>query len=173
MLQRLLGLKRRPDAADRLYAQAVAQARDPRFYTALGVADEIDARFELYVLHVQLLILRLQEEGAEGRDLAQRLFDVFVSALDNALRELGVGDLSVAKKMRKLSEQVYGRMSAYEAGLRSGDREALAEALGRNVTSDPENAQRLADYAVAARSALAAAPVNDLVAGPRWPEVAA
>lgn len=173
MLQRLLGLKRRPDAADRLYAHAVAQARDPRFYTALGVADEIDARFELYVLHVQLLILRLQEEGAEGRDLAQRLFDVFVSALDNALRELGVGDLSVAKKMRKLSEQVYGRMSAYEAGLRGGDREALAEALRRNVTSGPENALRLADYAVAARSALAAEPVNDLVDGPRWPEVAA
>ena len=173
MLQKLFGLKSRPDAADRLYAHAVAQARDASFYTHLGVADEIDARFELYVLHVQLLIQRLQEEGAEGRDLAQRLFDVFVSALDNALRELGVGDLSVAKKMRKLSEQVYGRMSAYEPGLKDGDPNALAEALGRNVTSDPADAARLADYALTARKALADASIADLVAGPRWPEVTA
>ena len=172
MLKRLLGLKSRPDAADRLYAHAVAQARDPRFYAVLGVADRIDARFELYVLHVQLLILRLQEQGEEGRELAQRLFDVFVSALDNDLRELGVGDLSVAKKMRKLSEQVYGRMSAYEAGLKDDAGAGLSLALGRNVTPDAPNAgEALARYALAARSALAGQDVRSLIQGPNWPEV--
>jgi cytochrome b pre-mRNA-processing protein 3 len=173
MLKRLLGLKSRPDAADRLYAHAVAQARDLRFYADLGVADRIDARFELYVLHVQLLILRLQEEGGDGRDLAQNLFDVFVSALDNDLRELGVGDLSVAKKMRKLSEQVYGRMSAYEPGLKEGDVTGLASALGRNVAPDaPAGAgDALAAYAAEARRRLAAQDVAGLIRGPAWPEV--
>ena len=169
MLKRLLGLKSRPDAADRLYAHAVTQARDPRFYAELGVADRIDARFELYVLHVQLLILRLQEQGEEGRELAQRLFDVFVSALDNDLRELGVGDLSVAKKMRKLSEQVYGRMSAYESGLKNGEAAPLAVALGRNV--DMEVGAPLADYALATRAALAGQDVRSLIQRPNWPEV--
>lgn len=172
MLKRLLGLKSRPDAADRLYAHAVAQARDPRFYAGLGVADRIDSRFELYVLHVQLLILRLQDQDAEGRELGQRLFDVFVSALDNDLRELGVGDLSVAKKMRKLSEQVYGRMSAYEPGLRGGEGADLGAALGRNVAPEsPAAGPELERYALAARQALAAQDVRSLIQGPHWPEV--
>lgn len=172
MLKRLLGLKSRPDAADRLYAHAVAQARDPRFYAELGVADRIDARFELYVLHVQLLILRLQEHGEEGRELAQRLFDVFVSALDNDLRELGVGDLSVAKKMRKLSEQVYGRMSAYEPGLKGEAGGELGAALARNVAPETATAgEALASYALAARDALAAQELGSLIEGPDWPEV--
>lgn len=172
MLKRLLGLKSRPDAADRLYGHAVAQARDPRFYALLGVADRIDARFELYVLHVQLLILRLQELDGEGRDLAQRLFDVFVSALDNDLRELGVGDLSVAKKMRKLSEQVYGRMSAYEPGLKGGDVAGLAAALGRNVAPGAADGDRaLADYATAARETLAKQDLASLIREPLWPQV--
>lgn len=169
MLKRLLGFKSRPDAADRLYAHAVAQARDPRFYRDLGVEDRIDARFELYVLHVQLLILRLQALGEPGRDLGQRLFDVFTSALDNDLRELGVGDLSVAKKMRKLSEQVYGRMTAYEPGLKEGDADALADALGRNVAAGAGAA--LAAYALRARDRLSNQDADALLKGPNWPEI--
>ncbi|MBX9574204.1 MAG: ubiquinol-cytochrome C chaperone [Caulobacteraceae bacterium] len=173
MLQRLLGLKRRPDAADGLYAQAVEQARDPAFYGRLGVADRIDSRFDLYLLHVQLLILRLQAEGDMGRDLAQRLFDVFVSALDNDLRELGVGDLSIAKKMRKLSEHVYGRMSAYESGLTVPDEAALAEAIARNVAPAGENAAAiLARYALATRKRLAAQSLDQVIATADWAEIA-
>jgi len=172
MLQRLFGLKRRPDAVDGLYAQAVEQARDPAFYARLGVADRIDARFDLYLLHVQLLILRLQAEGEAGRDLAQRLFDVFVSALDNDLRELGVGDLSIAKKMRKLSEHVYGRMSAYEPGLTGPDEVALAEAIARNVAPAGEDAAGiLARYALATRERLAAQSVDQIIAAADWAEI--
>jgi len=172
MLQRLFGLKRRPDAADGLYAQAVEQARDPAFYGRLGVADRIDSRFDLYVLHVQLLILRLQAEGEAGRDLAQRLFDVFVSAMDNDLRELGVGDLSIAKKMRKLSEHVYGRMSAYEAGLIDADESALSEAISRNVApTGPEAAAILARYALVTRERLAAQSVGQVITSANWAEI--
>ncbi len=162
-----------------LYAAAVEQARQPGFYTALGVSDEIDARFELYTLHVLLLILRLRDEpgaGAEqGAEAAQDLFDVYVSALDNALRELGVHDVTIHKKMRKLGEALYGRMTAYEGPIRSGDASALAAGLARNVYESPE-AERGADlaaYALAARDELASQPMAGVLSQPRWAEVAA
>lgn len=175
MLRKLFGLKGDPGVGDRLYAHAVAQARDPRFYAGLGVEDRIDARFELYILHVQLLAQRLRQDGEGGREAAQRLFDVFVSAMDNDLRELGVGDLSVAKKMRKLGEQVYGRMSAYEGPLDAEDSQALAEALRRNVLPDGTDAaaSALATYALASRARLARQPGPGLMAGPDWAEVTA
>lgn len=173
MLSKLFGLKRAPDEADRLYAQAVAQARDPRFYLDLGVPDRIDARFELHLLHVVLLVRRLRAEGEAGADLGQRLFDVFVSALDNDLRELGVGDLSVPKKMRKLGEQAYGRMKIYEPALETGDVEALTEAFSRNVAPEagPERMGRLAAYAVASVGRLADQPWTDLARRPAWAEI--
>ena len=166
----------RPGArtGDDLYALAVAQARNPAFYTRLGVADRIDARFELYTLHVLLLVLRLRDENtARGQETAQALFDVYVSALDHALREEGVGDISVGKKMRKLGEALYGRMTAYEQPLRDGDAAGLAEALARNVygAEGAEHAGELARYALAARAGLAAQQFNDVLAKPAWAEI--
>lgn len=170
-------LRRRPDAriGDTLYAHAVTQARTPAFYKALGVADRIDARFELYTLHVLLLVMRLRDEGEVEAEIGQKLFDTYVSALDHALRELGVGDISVGKKMRKLGEALYGRMTAYEAPLRAGDAAALAEALARNVYEGQvaDGAPALAAYALAARATLAAQPVAAVLKQPVWPEVAA
>ncbi|MFN7127769.1 MAG: ubiquinol-cytochrome C chaperone family protein [Brevundimonas sp.] len=159
---------------DALYALAVGQARNVGFYTRLGVADRIDARFELYTLHVLLLVLRLRDENTEaGRDAAQALFDVYVSALDHALREEGVGDVSVGKKMRKLGEALYGRMNAYETPLRDDDSAALTEALARNVYAEAgaERAADLARYALAARAGLAAQKFNEVLAKPAWTDV--
>ena len=159
-----------------LYALAVAQARRPAFYTALGVADRIDARFELYTLHVLLLVLRLRDEDTErGRETAQLLFDTYVSALDHALREEGVGDISVGKKMRKLGEALYGRMTAYEPPLRAGDRDTLADALARNVYGEAggPHAAVLADYALASRASLAMQPLRAVLSAPAWTEIPA
>ncbi len=177
MLSRLFKSRDADRLALTLYAHAVDQARRPVFYRSLGVADRIDARFELYTLHVLLLVLRLRdEEGAgalRGSETAQRLFDVYVSALDNALRELGVGDLSMSKKMRKLGEALYGRMTAYEAPLKAGDVEALAERLARNVHEAPVNdqARALAAYAVESRAFLAGQGFSDLIDRPLWAEI--
>ena len=162
-----------------LYSAAVEQAREPAFYTALGVTDEIDARFELYTLHVLLLILRLRDEaGADaekGAEAAQNLFDVYVSALDNALRELGVNDVTMAKKMRRLGESLYGRMTTYEAPLRADDAGVLAEGLARNVyaSDDAGRARALARYALLARAGLAAQPLDAVLVAPSWPEITA
>ncbi|WGM47617.1 hypothetical protein KOAAANKH_02496 [Brevundimonas sp. NIBR10] len=168
-----------PPVGEALYAAVSAQARQPAFYTDLGVEDRIDARFELYTLHALLLILRLRDEDsegpAEGAAAAQSLFDVYVSALDNVLRELGVGDVSMAKKMRKLGEALYGRMTAYEGPLRAEDVGALSANLARNVygTEDAARAEPLARYALAARRTLGAQPFADVLATPAWPEIAA
>jgi hypothetical protein len=129
MLKNLFKPREGVRIGDALYALAVEQARQPGLYTRLGVADRIDARFELYTLHVLLLVLRQRDENTpNGRDAAQALFDVYVSALDHVLREEGVGDVAVGKKMRKLGEALYGRMNAYEQPLRAGNAAALAEA---------------------------------------------
>jgi cytochrome b pre-mRNA-processing protein 3 len=116
----------------------------------------------------------LRDENTEaGRDAAQALFDAYVSAMDHALREEGVGDVSVGKKMRKLGEALYGRMNAYETPLRDDDATALAEALARNVYAETgaERANDLARYALAARAGLAAQEFNDVLAKPAWTDV--
>lgn len=184
MLKSLFRKRPSQSQGDPLYAAVAEQARQPAFYTSLGVADRIDARFELYTLHALLLILRLRDEdkdaGGEGApgpgvEAAQSLFDSYVSALDNVLRELGVGDVSMAKKMRTLGEALYGRMTAYETPLRAGDVATLSVGLARNVfeSEDAERGVVLARYAIAAREGLAAQTFADILKHPSWPEIAA
>lgn len=169
--------RQRPDErqGDALYALAVEQARQPDFYTSLGVTDQIDARFELYTLHVLILFLRLKGDGERGEVAAQRLFDTYISSLDNTLRELGVGDVSVGKKMRKLGESLYGRMSAYEGPLRADDVETLSVSLAKNVyeSADAATGHALARYAVASRQNLATQSFETVSKAPAWAEITA
>lgn len=173
MLKHLFRSRPQTRQAEALYALVVDQARQPAFYTALATPDRIDARFELYTLHVLLLLMRLRAEGERGADIGQRLFDVYVSALDDSLRELGVGDLSVAKKMRKLGEALYGRMKAYETPLEAGNAEELTLALARNVHASEEAkpGKALAAYALKARESLSGQTLDDLLTAPAWPEI--
>lgn len=173
MLQNLFRT-RRERLGQPLYELAVQQARDPRFYTQLGVADRIDARFELYTLHVLLLNMRLRDEGERGAEAGQQMFDIYVSQLDHTLRELGVGDISVGKKMRKLGESLYGRMTAWESALKAEDETALKASIARNVyeTEDVEAGAALAAYALASRRALAAQPFDGVISEPAWSEIA-
>src|SRR4051812_2446073 len=92
-----------------LYAQVVEQARRPALYQDLGCPDTVEGRFELYTLHVVLVLERLRTGGETAAETSQALFDTYVKGLDDGLREMGVGDLSVGKKMRRLGEAFYGR----------------------------------------------------------------
>ena len=167
--------RQRPDErqGDALYALAVEQARQPAFYTSLGVADRIDARFELYTLHVLILFLRLKQDGERGEVAAQKLFDVYISSLDHTLRELGVGDVSVGKKMRKLGESLYGRMNAYEGPLRAEDIDTLAVSVAKNIfeSADVETGRALARYAVASRQNLTTQSFEAVSMAPAWAEI--
>jgi len=170
--------QRQPHAAgERLYAALVAQARRPAFYTAYGVADTVTGRFELYCLHVILLLRRLKGQGPQAEETAQALFDIFISGLDHALREIGVGDLSVARRMRELGQAFYGRAKAYDANLDGEGEDTLEALIGRTVfegAADEGRSEILAGYARGADAALAAQPLAALLAGDvAWPEPAA
>lgn len=155
-------------AGEALYEAATRQARQPDFYRALGVPDSPEGRFELYSLHVVLLLHRLKGEGGAAAETAQVLFDTYVSALDHALREMGVGDLSVAKKMRKLGEAFFGRVKSYHAAFAAlPDEGPLRDLLTRTVYAevDPSQVQALADYVTAQRAHLAAQPIEGFFGG--------
>jgi cytochrome b pre-mRNA-processing protein 3 len=172
MLSRLF--KPRPQRAKgaALYLVAVAQARQVDFYTRLGVPDRIDARFELYTFHILLLILRLKGAGEEAAEVSQALFDTYLSALDDTLRELGVGDLSVAKKVRRLAETIYVRIRAFEAATAEGAEPVLLDDLVTTALfpdSDEGSAGPVADYLRRALATLRSQPVRDVLDGkPQW-----
>lgn len=153
-----------------LYAAAVAQARQPALYTDLAAPDTLDGRFELIVLHVHLLCRRLGALGAEGAGLAQALFDTMFRDMDRNLRELGVGDLSVGKKVQAIAGSFRGRAAALEKALARGDREAVATMLLRNLyMTGPMPAPRqvlvVADRLRALDEALARCDAADLLTG--------
>jgi len=126
--------RRRPEAkpAADLYAQAVARARQPGFYTDLEVPDTLDGRFELVSLHVYLILRRLRADHRRTARLAQALFDEMFEDMDGSVRELGAGDLGVGPRVKKMARNFYGRIKAYDAGL-DGSRAELREALRRNL----------------------------------------
>jgi cytochrome b pre-mRNA-processing protein 3 len=162
-------------AGRRLYASAAAQARSPAFYAAMGAPDTVEGRFELYSLHVALVLRRLKGQGPQAAETAQGLFDAYVQALDDALREMGVGDLSVGKKMRKLGEAFYGRVRNYDEALAAlPDTAPLSAIIGRTVLMGETVAQSgpLTDYAVAAMALLEAEPLATLLQGDSpWPTI--
>jgi cytochrome b pre-mRNA-processing protein 3 len=132
---------------DDLYGAIVAQARVADFYIGYGVPDTVDGRFDLIVLHLVLVLARLEREG-RGR-VGQALFDVFCADLDGNLREMGVGDLTVPKRMRRFGEAFYGRQAAYLAALADPSPKALEKALARNIfgAESAAGAGRMARYA--------------------------
>ena len=124
--------RRHERAGHELYCAAVAAARQPWFYRDLGVPDTLDGRFDMVGLHAFLVIRRLTTLPPPGPDVAQAVFDAMFSDMDINLREMGVSDLAVGKRMQAMWEAFHGRAAAYAAALTEGEA-ALAEALARNV----------------------------------------
>lgn len=138
-----------------LYDGAVAQARLPVFYRDFGVPDTIDGRFDMVLLHIVPLVDALRDESGAIAPEGQALFDHFVEDMEQNLRSMGVGDVTVPKKMKKMGEAFYGRFDAYRS---TSDRAAIAAAVARNVLGDVERggsseALALADYVLALREA--------------------
>ena len=168
MLKRLFRGNPIRDLGRTLYASAVEQSRKPALYRELGAPDTVEGRFEIYSLHVILLLDRFAAAGEPAKAASQALFDTYVKALDNALREMGVGDLSVGKKMRKLGEAFYGRVKSSQAAFAAlPDDRPLTEFLGRTVYAgvDAAPVSALASYVTAQRANLAALPLERLLEG--------
>jgi len=147
MIFPLFRRRRRPDTISALYGTIVAQARTPVFYRHYAVADTVSGRFDLLLVHVALVVGRLMREQ-EGREVGQALFDLFCADMDDNLREMGIGDLSVPKHMKRVGEAFYGRAQAYEAALAEPGDAALVAVVERNVYGGcgGDAARRLAAY---------------------------
>jgi cytochrome b pre-mRNA-processing protein 3 len=148
-----------------IYGMIVAQARLPAFYEQFHVPDTVNGRFDMVLLHLWLVLRRLRA-NTEAAGLSQALLDHFCSDMDANLREMGVGDLSVPKRMLKFAEAFYGRTAAYDSALTAGGSE-LAQALARNILLTPEAApaEPLAAYVQAAIRGLEAIDDKRLLAG--------
>lgn len=140
-----------------LYEQIVAAARQPVFYSDWQVPDTPLGRYEMLSLHMFLFLRRVRGEDGAIRDVAQELTDTFFKDMDHSIRELGVSDVGVPKRMKKLSRMFYGRIASYGDALDRHDGDALTAALARNVRPDAAewpDAGQLASYVADAAKAL-------------------
>lgn len=161
----------RPSALDvnahRLYQRTVDQARKPVIYESWGVPDTPLGRFDSIALHCFLVLNRLKDE-TRAAGFAEKYSGALFNDMDRSLREMGVGDLSVGKKVRKIAEGFYGRSAAYARALAGG--EALVDTLARNLYGDgtrPDDAvlNALAAYVRDSAALLAGQDVERLMAG--------
>jgi cytochrome b pre-mRNA-processing protein 3 len=142
-----------------LYGQVVAGSRQAGFYADLSVPDTIEGRYEMLVVHCYLVLRRLHGLGRKAVWASQSLFEFMLDDLDRSAREIGVGDMGIAKQMKRLGKGFYGRAAAYDMALNANDTEKLAEALARNVLDCdeiPAGARVLANYVIAADAQLQA-----------------
>lgn len=173
MLNRLISLfggKQHNPAAVALYRSIIEQARQPDFYSRHGVPDSLDGRFDMVVLHTFLVMRRLRGLGSKpAAGLSQDLFDLLFADMDSNLREIGVGDLGVGKRVKKMAQAFYGRVQAYETGLAATDDSILTDALSRNLYGTTQSLLTgliaMAAYMRTADSRLAEQPEHRIMAG--------
>jgi cytochrome b pre-mRNA-processing protein 3 len=160
MLNAITGGKQARDAAERHYAALVRRAREPVFYASLDVPDTLDGRFDLLTLHAWAVLASLRPESALAQALVNRIFIGF----DEALREMGAGDIGMGRRMQKFADAFYGRLKAYDAAEGEGMRLALVRNLYRG-TETPA-AAIMSSYISRLRAHLAAAGEGYLDFGP-------
>ncbi len=164
-------LTRRPShdgTATELYGRLVAQARTPAFYAGHGAPDTPEGRLELIVLHLVLLLRRLSKEGEASSGLAQAVSEAFVTDMDDCMREMGVSDISVARKVKKAAAALFDRGRDYGAALDTGDRATLSALVATHIhgTAEPAaGARRIAAYAFAADDRMSGVAFSDIVRG--------
>lgn len=133
-LKKLFGLEKpHEEVAFSLYGSIVAQARQPYFYSELGVPDTIDGRYDMIIVHAFLIFHRLKDEDEAAQQLAQVVFDTMFRDFDQSLREMGVGDMGVGPRIKKMASSFYGRVGAYDKALEADDNNELEPAIARNI----------------------------------------
>jgi cytochrome b pre-mRNA-processing protein 3 len=163
MLAFLQARTARRRTARELYGAVVAQARRSEFYADCGVSDTLEGRYEMIVAHLYLLLDRLQGEGEAGAELSRAVSEIFVAETDTELREMGVGDLAVPRKVKRAAAGLFERSVQYRAALAADDGALLARFLAEIV---PEaGADGLADYMRRASASLKAVPAESLLSG--------
>jgi cytochrome b pre-mRNA-processing protein 3 len=155
---------------DQLHGKIVAASRRPALYSEFGVPDTFDGRFEMVTLYAGLVMRRLTPISSVGAEMAQELADSVFRHFEVALRETGVGDVAVPKRLKRMGEAFYGRIKAYGEALDASDADRLIRALARNVFGIAETvhapmAADLAPHVRAAADALDGTPFEVFAAG--------
>lgn len=154
---------------ERQYGALTSAARTPAFYLDMNVPDTVMGRFEMLTIMLILYFRRTAKSPRSGQEIAQNIIDAFFEDVDHSIRELGVGDPSVPKRMKKLAGMYYGRLESYAAALDKNDRDALEAALKRNIHPEQGEAapsmQALADWMFDAEKALAALDESEIETG--------
>lgn len=143
-----------------IYSTIIQAGRQPTLYADWGIPDTPIGRYEAIGLHMILFFHRTRSAAPAVQELAQDVLDEFFLELDHSIRELGVGDAGVPKRMKKLGKMFYGRMGPYWSALDSTDVEALSDAVSRNVT--PENRESLNSAALSTYMLAGAAHLKKL-----------
>lgn len=141
----------------RQYEHLTQAARRPLFYSEMGVPDTVLGRFEMLTVVLILYFRRTSQSARSGQEIAQEIIDYFFEDIDHSMRELGVGDVGVPKRVKKFARMYYGRLESYAAALDAADNEALKLALRRNIRPDEPDAPdmtALATYMIEAEAAL-------------------
>ena len=162
----------RPEVAA-LYGAAAVQARRAEFYRDAAVPDTLDGRFELLILHLALIMLRLRTvRGRDSARMRQHLFDFLGADMDRNLREMGIGDMGISRRVKAMGQAFYGRLASYDSALtqpESARRGALMTALDKNlygtVPTVPEALCRMADYIAQSHAMLDLCPYEKLLRG--------
>lgn len=154
---------------ERQYSEITRQARTPVFYESMGVPDTVMGRFEMISIHMVLYLRRTVSADVASKGIAQEVVDAFFEDIDHSIRELGIGDMGVPKRMKKLAKMFYGRAKSYGQAIDSADNAGLVEALKRNIHPDhPDSApsmQKLADWMMQTAHKLEAVADTTLAAG--------
>ncbi len=154
--------------AEAVLDAVTAASRRPGLYGPGRAPDTLEGRFDLLTLFASLVMIRLRKQP-EAEALAQHFTDKLFRLIDAGLREAGVGDTSVPKRMRKLAGDFYGRLEAYAGPAETGDLPVLEAAIVRNMGVEPGFAATLAGIAVATLARQAALPVAQLALNDSWP----
>lgn len=167
-LQRKAWLRR---TGRQLYERIVAQARAEVFYRDLGVADTIEGRFELIVLHMVLVLRRLKREADLGQRLGQIVMEHLIADMDDALRQIGIGDMGVPRRVQRAAAALEERSRDYAAAMQSGEvtQAVLRHVYGAAEAPTPEvarHAERLAQYVRESGTGLDGAARDAVLEGP-------
>lgn len=152
--------------ATELYGSIVTAARREAFYAEHGIPDTPDGRFAMVVAHTYLVLERLSREGAAGRELSRTLVEAFVTDMDDCMREMGVGDLIVPRKVKKAAGALYDCVAEFDKAADGGEA-ALADAVHRTLlpSEAPAVARQVAAYMTKAATGIAAQPASDVLSG--------
>ena len=156
---------------DQLHGDIVALVRQPALYSRLGAIDTFEGRFELLVLFTSVVTRRLESLQPHGPSLSQDVIDAVFSHLDIAMREIGISDVAMPKKMKKLAGDFAGRSRAYGEALQAQDKPRMAEAILRNIyagraDATSHQAEALSNYTFEVDAALAALTMDSVLAKP-------